>query len=148
MVPDQEVYRRHMVMADHVASLEVVVLVEVLMAVVVVIAMASVVVVAVALVEDMDVDVMLTFEKMGVQIEEAVLVVVVVVVVAEEALVVVAVVVVVVAHHILDDRLVRHVVQHIMGTVRAEGNNIIHRKVCSTSQCDHDRTFPKFKSKP
>lgn len=29
-----------------------------------------------------------------------------------------------------------HVDRHIMGTVRAVGNNIIHRKVCSTSQCD------------
>lgn len=33
-------------------------------------------------------------------------------------------------------RLVVHVDRYIMGMVRAEGNNIIHRKVCSTSQCD------------
>lgn len=26
--------------------------------------------------------------------------------------------------------------QHIMGMARDEGNNIIHRKVCSTNQCD------------
>lgn len=30
--------------------------------------------------------------------------------------------------------------RHIMGTEKAEGNNITHRKVCPTSQCELDRT--------
>lgn len=39
-------------------------------------------------------------------------------------------------HSNLDDRQAVPVGQHIMGMVRAEGNNTIHRKVCSTSQSD------------
>lgn len=46
------------------------------------------------------------------------------------------VVVVDVDHRNLDVWLAHHGDPHIMGTVRAVGNNIIHRKVCSTSQCD------------
>lgn len=33
-----------------------------------------------------------------------------------------------------------HVARRIMGMVRAEGNNITRRKVCSTSQCEPDES--------
>lgn len=90
--------------------------------------------------------------------ELVVLKVVVVVVVVDVMLVVkvgevtVVVAVVVVCHPvvvvdvirtILDDHLVRLEDLHIMGTVRAEGNNITHRKVCSTNQCDLE-TIPNL----
>lgn len=50
---------------------------------------------------------------------------------------------------ILDDNQGHQVVpedQHIMGMVRDEEDNITHRKVCSTNQCDLVDVFPKKKS--
>lgn len=53
-----------------------------------------------------------------------------------QAAVVAAEVMEVVDLHTLDDRQVVHGVLRIMGMEKVEGNNIIHRKVCSTSQSD------------
>lgn len=54
----------------------------------------------------------------------------------------------------VDQELLRHIhhqdhrvvvpeeVDHqLMGTVKAEDNNTIHRKVCSTSLCEHENDF-------
>lgn len=45
-------------------------------------------------------------------------------------------------NHPLGHQIV-HVVQHIMGTVKEEDSNIIHRKVCSTSPFEQNSILKK-----